>query len=115
MSLNTEFNNMNSPTPSSMVTSDVTNQQVMGPNALRIMKGAVGECNFDGRNYFAWKTKVKAVLRSLGLGDYVEGTTVDPEKDLLLGDLITVTFSSSMINTYRKFLGSVRRKYNNLR
>lgn len=59
MSLNADFNNMTSPTPSSMVTSDVTNQQVMGPNALRIMKGAVGECNFDGRNYFAWKTKVK--------------------------------------------------------
>ena len=83
-------------------------QQVMGPNALSIFKGAVGDCNFDGRNYFAWRAKVNAALRSIGLGEFVMGSTVDPERDQKLGDMITMIMSSPMINAYRDCLGSGR-------
>ena len=81
-----------------------TVQQVMGPSALSTMKGALGDLNFDGRNYFAWKTKMDVLLRNFGLGEFVKGSVEDPVKDQFVADLVTMTFSSSLINAYRNFL-----------
>ncbi len=61
-------------------------QQVMGPSAQSTMKGALGDLNFDGRNYFAWKTKMDVLLRNFGLGEFVKGSAEDPVKDQFVAD-----------------------------
>jgi hypothetical protein len=81
-------------------------QQVMGPTALFSSIKSAGIAEFDGKNYFAWRAKLDAVLRGLGLSGLLETDVVDPVKDRELGDLLLLCLSGTLTNVYRNFLSS---------
>lgn len=84
-----------------------TISQVMGPTPLLAsMKSLGGDIIFDGKNYFAWKHKLDVVLRMMGLKEVSSGVELDGAKDLELSDLLTLTVSSSILNSLRSCLGS---------
>ena len=81
-------------------------QQVMGPGAFFSSIKSAGITEFDGKNYFAWRAKLGAVLRGLGLSALLETDEVDPEKDRQLGDLLLLCLSGPLTNMYRSYLSS---------
>jgi len=81
-------------------------QQVMGPGALFGSIKSAGIAEFDGKNYSAWRQKLGAVCRGLGLSGLLETDEVDPEKDRQLGDLLLLCLSGPLTNMYRSYLHS---------
>ena len=81
-------------------------QQVMGPGALFGSIKSAGIAEFDGKNYSAWRQKLGAVCRGLGLSGLLETDEVDPEKDRPLGDLLLLCLSGPLTNMYRSYLHS---------